>query len=171
MHAASVRLAEDDAGASVEVEFLEGGAAVLALGRHFAHADLVAHHLDGLRAANFLTAKKNNLLKLKTAGFAIQNLRICKFRDRSLTYCIMQDEFALCVCLIQNACNEIRQKERADCIIHFARERKQLGQIRINDAIAGNWHLMEMRLRCSLIHFDIKITHALSCYICCQALH
>jgi hypothetical protein len=48
VHATSVRLAEDDAGASIEFEFLKGGAAVLALGRHFAHADLVADHLNGL---------------------------------------------------------------------------------------------------------------------------
>jgi len=57
VHATSVRLAEDDAGLSVEFEFLEGGAAVLALGRHFAHADLVADHFNGLRAANLLTEK------------------------------------------------------------------------------------------------------------------
>lgn len=57
VHATGVRLAEDDAGASVELEFLEGGAAVLALGRHLAHTDLVADHLNGLRAANLLTER------------------------------------------------------------------------------------------------------------------
>jgi hypothetical protein len=62
VHAASVRLAEDNAGGSVEFEFLEGGAAVLALGRHFAHANLVADHLDGLRAANLLTENSSEKL-------------------------------------------------------------------------------------------------------------
>jgi hypothetical protein len=55
------------------------------------------------------------------------------------------------------ACNEIRQKEMADSIHYTHFVRKQLEEIRINDAIAGNWHLMEMRLRCSLIRFDIEI--------------
>jgi len=58
VHASGVGLAEDDAGAAVEVEFLEGGAAVLSLGRNFAHADLVADHLDWLSAGNYVAEKE-----------------------------------------------------------------------------------------------------------------
>jgi hypothetical protein len=62
VHATGVGLAENDAGAAVEVEFLEGGAAVLALRRHFAHSDFVADHLNWLSAADFLTANAKKKL-------------------------------------------------------------------------------------------------------------
>lgn len=56
VHAARVRLAQDDArvGPLVEAELLEGGGALLAPRGHLAHADLVRDHLDGLRAGNLL---------------------------------------------------------------------------------------------------------------------
>ena len=60
VHAASVRPAQDDARLAVEGEPFEFRAAVLALGRHAAHADLVADHFDGLVARDFLTSNHSN---------------------------------------------------------------------------------------------------------------
>lgn len=48
VHATSQRLTQHHAGRAVVAELLELGEAVFALGRHLAHADLVADHLDGL---------------------------------------------------------------------------------------------------------------------------
>ena len=55
VHASGARPAEDDGGGPVEAEALELGVAVLAVGRHLAHADLVAHHLDRLLAVDDAT--------------------------------------------------------------------------------------------------------------------
>ena len=52
VHAPCSRPAEDDGGGPVEADALELGVAVLAVGRHLAHADLVAHHLDRLFAVD-----------------------------------------------------------------------------------------------------------------------
>jgi hypothetical protein len=74
---------------------------------------------------------------VKAFCFASQNFVnsqaafLCALLDsREATYCITLS--------LAGACNEIRQKEMADCIhyTHFAR--KQVEEIRINDAIAGN---------------------------------
>lgn len=54
VHAASVRLTQHHAGAPVVTQLEEGGGAVLALRRHLAHTNLVADHLNGLRAAHLL---------------------------------------------------------------------------------------------------------------------
>ena len=50
VHPAGEGPAEHHARLPVEVHALELGAALLAVGRHLAHADLVAHHLHRLRA-------------------------------------------------------------------------------------------------------------------------
>lgn len=60
MHATGQRLAEHDTRLAVVAELLELGEAVLALGRHFAHADLVADHLDGLFALDDLAADEKS---------------------------------------------------------------------------------------------------------------
>ena len=52
VHAPGARPAEDDGGGAVEAEALELGVAVLAVGRHLAHPDLVAHNLDRLLAVD-----------------------------------------------------------------------------------------------------------------------
>ena len=50
VHAAREGPAEDDGGLAVEAEALELCAALLASGRHLAHADLVRDHLHRLHA-------------------------------------------------------------------------------------------------------------------------
>ena len=52
MHASCSRPAEDDGGGAVEADPLELCVAVLAVGRHLAHADLVRDHLDRLLAVD-----------------------------------------------------------------------------------------------------------------------
>lgn len=56
MHAASQRLTQHHTRLAVVAELLELGEAVFALGRHLAHADLVADHLDGLFTLDDLAA-------------------------------------------------------------------------------------------------------------------
>ena len=50
VHSSGERSAEDYTGSAVVIKPFELGAALLAVGRHLAHADLVAHHLHRLRA-------------------------------------------------------------------------------------------------------------------------
>ncbi len=61
MHPSREGPAEDDGGAPVEAESLELRVALLPLRAHLAHADLVAHHLDGLLADHAVTGKKNEV--------------------------------------------------------------------------------------------------------------
>lgn len=57
VHASRMRKAQHNTcvGLWVVAQLLEGGVAVLALGRHFTHSDLVTHHLDWLSAFYHLT--------------------------------------------------------------------------------------------------------------------
>lgn len=59
VHAARVGFAQHHAriGSGVEAQLLEGGGALLAPGRHLAHADLVGHHLNRFRAGDLLFGK------------------------------------------------------------------------------------------------------------------
>ena len=58
MHPSGKGPAEDHAGFAVEVHSLELGATLLAVGGHFADADLVAHHLHRLAALASTPARK-----------------------------------------------------------------------------------------------------------------
>lgn len=59
VHPAGVGKAQHDTsvGLGIVSQFLECCVAFLALGRHLAHADLVAHHLDRLGALYHLTVQ------------------------------------------------------------------------------------------------------------------
>lgn len=50
MHASGARLAQHDAGATIEADPLKCGRAIFALGGHLADANLVADHFDGFEA-------------------------------------------------------------------------------------------------------------------------
>lgn len=57
MHSAGARFTQHHTGLAVESESLERRGAVLALGRHLAHTNLVADHFDGFGAFDQTTEK------------------------------------------------------------------------------------------------------------------
>ncbi len=59
MHSSGPWSAEDNACSSIETETLEFRVAVLAVRANLADADLVAHNLDRLLAAQWLSGKQN----------------------------------------------------------------------------------------------------------------
>lgn len=57
MHSAGEWFAKDDTRLSIVAQLLEGRRAILALWRHFANTDFVAHHLDGFFALDDASEK------------------------------------------------------------------------------------------------------------------
>lgn len=58
MHAASVRLTQHNTGLAIVAQLFKRCRALFAFGRHFADADLVAHHLNRLLALDDAPANK-----------------------------------------------------------------------------------------------------------------
>lgn len=74
VHSASEWFAEDDTRLSIVSQALEVGRAILALWRDFAHADLVAHHLDGLFAFDVAAAKERKFSNARQTTVEVNSL-------------------------------------------------------------------------------------------------
>ena len=62
MHSSRPWPAKDDGCFSIKAEPLELRVAILAVGRHLADADLVAHHLDWLLARDGIPGKRPKII-------------------------------------------------------------------------------------------------------------